>query len=74
MWLCRRFVRGVWSGGGGGGGAMERPVPYKTGAEAEQDGMAGWINYYEELYEAQVGEHQLLEKMEVQYEVGLQLS
>jgi hypothetical protein len=34
-----------------------------------EEEMGGWRNLYEEVYEAQVGEHELLETMEEQYEV-----
>ena len=62
----RNFFKSIWEGED----AMDnRPVPYKTGQEVEEEELGGWRNLYEDVYENLVGEEKLLEKIEEQYEV-----
>ena len=51
----------------------DRPIPYLTGEEAE-DEMSGWLNLSEKIYEERLGEEALLNKLEDQFKVSLSRS
>ena len=65
--FCRNFFVSLWEGDEMNTG--DRPVPYKTGEEVEEE-LGDWRNLYEDVFEEQAGEQQLLEKIEAQFEVS----